>query len=112
MRDRGDRIEGPRAGAESRGAKRRFTGETSVDLPPHRPAQRPVVVAGELHEEVVRVLPIVDRVTLAHLSGRQLIQRAAPGIVHGSALSMARSPTRPAPARRLAISIPQLTLPP
>src|SRR5689334_19154907 len=50
-------------------AKRRFAGEPAIHLPSPRAAQPPIVVGGEFHEEIVRVLAIVKRVLLADFSG-------------------------------------------
>ena len=54
----------------------RFASKASVDLPPQRSCDRPIVVGRELHEEVMRVLPIVNRVALAHLAVGQKIDEA------------------------------------
>ena len=60
----------------ARRAKRRFTGKARVQLPAPRSAQLTVVIDGELHEQLVGLLPIVDGVPVAHLGSREQTQRS------------------------------------
>jgi hypothetical protein len=46
-----------------------------------------VVVGGQLHEEIVGMLPVVDGVSLAHLPGCEKVEKAA--ITHGPRLCAA-----------------------
>jgi hypothetical protein len=76
--DRCDRIVHRReAMRESRWPERGLAGEGRIELPADRLHQRPVVLRGQLHEEIVRMLTIVDGVPFANLSRRQHVERAA-----------------------------------
>ena len=78
VRDRRNRIQHRRhAMRESDRAERWFPCESAINLPAQRTAQRPIVVRRKLHEEVVRMLTIVNRVAVAHLSRGEEIDRAA-----------------------------------
>ena len=93
VRDGRNRV-GDRRGAmwKRDGPERRLAGEAGIDLPAQRPAQRAIVIGGQLHEEVVRMLAVVNRVALAHLAAGQEIQETA--IAHRPRF---RAPHRPQP---------------
>lgn len=63
----------------SDGTKRRLTREAAIDLPPKTTGQRAIVFGCHLHEEIVWVLPVVDRRAITHFAGGQQIRIAAPG---------------------------------
>lgn len=94
------------------GAKRRLPGEPGVHLPAPRAPQLTFVIDSELHEQIVRLLPIVNGVASAHLRTARKFNERHPETVHGSALNIVRIRNRPPPRLRRTISMPQLTLPP
>src|SRR5688500_11615475 len=53
--------------------ERRLAGEAPVDLPAQVAANRTLVLAGQLHEKVVWMLAIVNRVTIALLTRGQQV---------------------------------------
>jgi hypothetical protein len=64
---------------KSRRPERRLAGRTAIDLPAPSPCHRPVVLDRQFHEEVVRVLAIVDGVAVAGFAGSQQVGVAAAG---------------------------------
>ena len=50
------------------GAKGRLAGRAAVHLPPHGTSYRRVVLGRELHEQIVRMLPIVNLLSIALLA--------------------------------------------
>jgi len=66
MRNRRDRIRERRETMWKRDrAQRWFACEAAIELPCHGGGQRTLVLRRELHEEVMRMLSIVDRVSIA-----------------------------------------------
>src|SRR5688572_19067605 len=61
------------------GTKGWLAGESCINLPGDTRRQRMFVLACELHDEVVRVLAVVDRIPLAHFAAGEQAQVAAAG---------------------------------
>ena len=62
---------------EPRRAQRRFAGQCRVRVQAQAAGKRPLVVGGQLHEQVVRMLQIVDGVAGADLAGGDQVGIAA-----------------------------------
>jgi hypothetical protein len=58
---------------KSNWAKGRLTRKPAVKLPSCRPADRPIVRSRQLHDEIVRMLLIVEGSSITSLAGRQQI---------------------------------------
>src|SRR5687768_9459755 len=59
-------------------AQRRFSSGSPIELPSQPARQRPVVRRGELHEEIVLMLAIVYRFTIAQFAACEQIRIPAP----------------------------------
>ena len=60
-------------------AERGLSRHAGIDLPPPRSAERALVVDGQFHDEIVRLLAVVDGVAVTDLACREVVQRAAAG---------------------------------
>src|SRR5438874_11195991 len=79
MADRRERARHRRdAMRECRRAECRLADWASVQLQPDVPGDRPVVRSSEFHEQIMRMLTIVDGLSLANLAARQHIGVPAP----------------------------------
>ena len=58
------------------GAKGRLAGRAAVHLPSHGTSNRRVVLGRELHEQIVRMLPIVNLLSVALLASARRKRRA------------------------------------
>lgn len=78
VRDRRHRIGhgGDPMGKAGR-AERGLAGESGVRVPPDCADQRPIALGRQLHEDVVRMLFVVNGVAVAHLAGCQQIRISA-----------------------------------
>src|SRR3954463_287572 len=79
VRDWGERTWHRRDAMRERGRpERRLARGTAVQLQSNTAGERPIVGDGELHEQVVRMLAIVDRLPAAHFPAGEQIRIAAP----------------------------------
>ena len=62
-----------------RRAERRFAREARVGVQVQAAAERTLVIRSQFHEEIVRMLSIVNRVAVAHFTGGQQVGIAAAG---------------------------------
>ena len=62
---------------ECRRPERRFSHRSAVRRPANRAEQWTIVFGSQLHEQVVGMLPVMNRVAIAELAGRQQIRVAA-----------------------------------
>src|SRR6476646_5148623 len=58
-------------------SERRFRGGPAVQLPTEAAGKRRVITRRELHEQIVRMLPIVNLLSVAEFAGREQIRIAA-----------------------------------
>ncbi|MBY0493855.1 MAG: hypothetical protein K2Y23_06540 [Cyanobacteria bacterium] len=78
MGERTGRVrDGGRTMRIARRLERGLAAEAGVELPEPSAAQAPLVIDGELHDQIMRLLSIVHRVAAAHLADRKEIDRAA-----------------------------------
>ena len=103
MGDRRDRIRHRRRTVWKAGrTERRLARKAAVEVPSQLPAERPLVVGGKLHEQIVRVLAVVNRVAFADLAAREKIDAAAVGNGPGLGAehrTQAETPAAQGPAR-------------
>src|SRR5436190_23665670 len=93
------------------GAEGRLADRAAVHLPSQGTSYRRVVLGGELHEQIVRMLPIVNLLSLHCSPVASRSGYPQPRIVQGSRLNMPRNPTWPVPTFLSAMNINQLMLP-
>src|SRR6185503_14052566 len=98
MRNWRERIRKRRRPMRERGrTERRLPRWSHIELPSSRSGQSVVVLRGQLHEQIVRMLSVVDGVPFTYLAGREQIRIATSAnrprlcAQHGSQREAARS---------------------
>ena len=78
VRNRRDRVrEGRSPVRKTRRTERGLAGQRGIAMQPEPVGERPLVVDRQLHEQIVRMLPIVNGIAVTDLTGREQVRVAA-----------------------------------